>query len=107
MQELLVYMTTENSSQAETIGRALVENRLAACVNILGGMRSLYWWDDKVQSDNETVLLAKTTDNNLDALTSLVKELHTYDVPCIVALPITGGNPDFLSWIQKETAGRG
>lgn len=100
----LVYMTTETADEARRIGRALVEARLAACANVIGNMTSIYWWDGAVQDGQECVLIAKTTENLVDALTEKVKELHSYDCPCVVALPIGGGNADFLNWIAGETA---
>lgn len=104
MQALWVYMTAGSVDEARTVGRALVEERLAACINILEGMRSLYWWDGAVQEDAETVLIAKTTEARLDALIERVKALHSYDCPCVVALPMAGGHQDFLDWIAVETA---
>lgn len=100
---VLVYMTAESEEQAERLGRSLVEGRLAACVNILPGMRSLYWWDGAVQEGREAVLVAKTRRDLLGPLTEAVKSRHSYQCPCVVALPIQGGNPDFLAWIQAET----
>lgn len=96
-------MTCENPADAESIGEVLVQRRLAACVNILGGMRSMYWWDGAVQTGEETVLIAKTRTELVDELTEAVKAMHGYDVPCIAAMPIEGGNPDFLDWIRQET----
>lgn len=103
MSVCMVYMTAANEEEAEKIGRTLVEQRLAACVNILPGMRSMYWWDGGVQSGSEVVVLAKTRTDLVDALTSAVKRVHSYDVPCVVSLPLEGGNPDFLNWIYDET----
>jgi periplasmic divalent cation tolerance protein len=101
----LVYVTTADEAEAERLARAAVEERLAACANILPGMRSLYWWQGKVEAGRETVLILKTRANLVDALTARLKELHSYDTPCIVALPILGGNADFLTWIAAETRG--
>ena len=103
MTQRLIYMTTGSKDEAERIGRALVEERLAACVNIIEGMRSMYWWEGAVQEEAETVLIAKTTAERVAALTERVKALHAYDTPCVIALPIEGGNQDFLAWIQAET----
>ena len=103
MSAVLVYITAESVEQAEGIGRALVEERLAACVNILPGMRSIYQWQGTIETAAETVLLAKTRQSLADALVARVKALHTYEVPCAVLLPITGGLPEFLSWIEAET----
>lgn len=103
MPESLVYMTCGSAEEAERIGRSLVEKRLAACVNMFEGMRSLYWWEGKVEKGSEVVLIAKTRKDLVDDLTREVKRLHEYDVPCIVTVPIDGGNGDFLRWIQEET----
>lgn len=103
MSESFIYMTCANREEAETIGKALVEKRLAACVNLIDGMESLYWWDGKVEKGRETVLIAKTQAKHVIELTQLVKTMHSYDVPCIAAMPIEGGNRDFLAWIRNET----
>jgi len=104
MAQSLVYMTTETAAEAERIGRVLVAERLAACVNIVDGMRSIYWWEGEVQESGETILIAKTRTSLVDRLTERVRELHAYDCPCIVSLAIDGGNPAFLDWIDAETA---
>lgn len=106
MSAVFVYITAASPEQAEAIGRALVTERLAACANILPGMRSIYQWQGAVETAEETVLIAKTRQSLAEALTARVKALHTYDVPCVVTLPITGGHPDFLRWIEDETASR-
>jgi periplasmic divalent cation tolerance protein len=98
-----VYMTMESANQARRIGRALVEARLAACVNIVDGMTSLYWWQGKIDEGRETVLIAKTRSELVGALTEKVRSMHTYTVPCVVSLAIDGGNPAFLDWIAAET----
>jgi len=103
MSESFVYMTCETTAEAENIGTVLVERRLAACVNLLGGMKSLYWWNGKVEQGEEVVLIAKTKTSLVEELTEAVKAMHGYDVPCVVSMPIEGGNQDFLSWIREET----
>ncbi len=100
----MVYMTAADEDEAGRIGRALVEARLAACVNVIPGMRSFYRWQGEVQDDREVVMIAKTREALVGALVARVKELHSYDCPCVVALPIIAGNPDFLAWIEAETA---
>ena len=102
----LVYVTTPTLAEAESLARLAVEGRLAACANILPGMRSLYWWQGKLESADETVLLLKTTAELAPALIRALTEAHSYDCPCVVALPIAAGNPDFLRWIEAETAPR-
>lgn len=104
MTKLIIYITTKDKDQAKQIGRILVEERLAACVNIIDGMTSIYWWDNSLNEDNEAILIAKTTQDLLDPLTARVKQLHTYECPCIVAIPIIGGNPDYLQWIEQQTS---
>jgi periplasmic divalent cation tolerance protein len=104
MTHRLIYMTTETEADAERIGRALVGERLAACVNIVAGIRSMYWWDGEVRQSGETILIAKTRTSLVDRLTERVRELHAYDCPCVVSLAIDGGNPAFLDWIDAETA---
>lgn len=101
---VLIYMTAGTKDEALRIGRALVDERLAACVNILGGMTSLYHWEGKVQEDEEVAFLAKTRKNLVDDLIARVKDLHSYDCPCIVSLGIEEGNVDFLQWIQDQTS---
>jgi len=100
---VMVYMTASNADEAAKLARGLVEARLAACANILGPIRSFYWWDGKVQDEGEIALIAKTRAALVDALTAKVKELHSYSVPCVVAMPIATGNPEFLDWIGQET----
>ena len=97
-----IYMTAGSMAEAQKIGKALVEDRLAACVNILGNMQSIYRWNEKIQQEAEVVLIAKTTDNIVAALIDRVKSLHSYDCPCIVSLPVLNGYPPFLDWIQAE-----
>jgi len=98
-----VYVTARDKNEALSIGRALVEERLAAGVNILDGLRSLYWWKGKVQEANEAALIAKTRSELVARVIMRVKELHSYEVPCVAALPVADGNPDFLDWICAQT----
>lgn len=98
----LIYITTENKAEAERIGMTLVEERLAACINVIDGMKSIYRWEGKVIQDSETILIAKTVGEKVKALTKRVKALHSYDCPCVVALPITDGNDAFLNWVAEE-----
>lgn len=102
MQTYWIYITTGDKAQARDIGRYLVESRLAACVNIFDNMNSMYIWQDEFQDDQEAVLIAKTSQNRLNELIEAVKVRHTYECPCIVALPIADGNPDFLTWIAQQ-----
>lgn len=99
---ILAYITTSDKAEAQRIGKALVEKKLAACVNILDGMQSMYWWEGKIEQANEVVLLAKTSEEKVDTLVAVVKSLHSYDVPCVVTLPVLGGNPDYLKWLKES-----
>lgn len=103
MSQRFVYITASSVEEAGKIGKALVEARLAACANVFGGVTSFYWWEGAVQEDAEAVLILKTRAELVEALTAKVKELHSYDTPCVVALPIEAGNPEFLAWIDAET----
>lgn len=100
----LVYITTASAEEAATIGRALVEARLAACVNILPGMRSIYHWQGAVETADEAVLIAKTRAPLVAGLVARVKAMHSYEVPCAISLPILDGNPDYLRWLGEETS---
>ena len=97
-----VYMTAGSGDEARRIGEALVEERLAACVNVIEGMSSIYRWQGRIQRDSEAVLIAKTGKSRLAALTERVRALHSYDCPCVVALPLVGGNDAFLAWIGEQ-----
>ncbi|MBA3030533.1 MAG: divalent-cation tolerance protein CutA [Desulfobacteraceae bacterium] len=99
-----VYITASSPDEAREIGRALVQARLAACVNIFENMNSIYWWEGEVQEGREAVLIAKTTGLLVSALIQEVKRLHSYENPCVVTLPVESGSPAFLDWIHKETA---
>lgn len=100
----LVYITAKDRREARTIGRALVEERLVACVNILDGLNSMYWWEGKIVDDREALVIAKTKGELVSVVIEKVKSLHSYSCPCIVSLPIVDGNKDFLSWVCNETA---
>ncbi len=104
MNKVLIYVTTETTEDAERIGSAVVEARLAACANILPEMTSIYCWQGDIKRASESVLILKTSEDRTDAVIARIKALHTYECPCVVAIPITGGNPDFLNWIETETA---
>jgi periplasmic divalent cation tolerance protein len=99
----LIYATAANRDQALEIARKLVEERLVACVNVIDGATSVYWWEGKVQEEREALLLAKTISANVSAVTRRILELHSYSTPCVTALPISGGNLGFLEWVSSET----
>ncbi len=100
----LLYMTAGNREEALALARMLVGERLAACANVLGGATSVYRWQGEVQEEGEVVLVAKTVERQVDAVVRRVRGMHSYDSPCIVALPISGGDPDFLAWVREEVS---
>jgi periplasmic divalent cation tolerance protein len=102
MQSHIVFITAGSAEEAERIAHALVEERLAACVNIVPGVTSVYRWEGQVQRDAEVLLVAKTLEANVARLAQRVKELHSYDVPEVVALPITDGSPEYLAWLADS-----
>ena len=98
----VVFVTTPNEAEAVSIGRALVEERLAACANIAGQIRSIYRWQDDVEDEAEFLMILKTSHSSLDALIARTNELHSYDVPGIAALPIQRGHPPYMDWIAEN-----
>jgi periplasmic divalent cation tolerance protein len=98
----LVYMTAENQEEAHSIASVLIAEKLAACVNIFADMNAVFMWKGEVQKEKETAFVAKTTADRIPDLIRRVKEVHSYECPCIVNLPIDGGNPEFLDWIESE-----
>jgi periplasmic divalent cation tolerance protein len=103
---LQVVTTTGSREEADAIADALVHARLAACVQIVGPVESRYWWKGGVEVAQEWLCVAKTTGARYPALEDAVRELHSYDVPEIVALPVTVGSEPYLRWVQEETAAR-
>ena len=107
MGQILVYMTTPDRETAVRIGQAVLERRLAACVNIIAGVESMYWWDGAIQREGEVAVLAKTRASLFEDFKACVLGLHPYEVPCVVALDIDRGHEPFLHWIDEQTLGAG
>jgi periplasmic divalent cation tolerance protein len=105
MSIMFVYVTAADGEEAKRIGRQVVEEELAACANILPGATSIFRWQGKLEEAPETILILKTTEQKLEPLISRVKSLHSYDCPCIEALPVVEGNRDFLEWVVRQTGG--
>ncbi|BCB95176.1 divalent-cation tolerance protein CutA [Dissulfurispira thermophila] len=103
MEAIVVYITTPNEDDAAKIAKALVEQRLAACVNIIGGIRSIYSWQGKIEDDAEVLMIVKTQRCLFKPLKKLVKELHSYTVPELIALSIIEGSEDYLNWLKEVT----
>lgn len=104
--ELIVFVTVPSRGDGERIAEAVVGERLAACVNIIGPIRSIYRWQGEIARDDEHLLLIKTTRARYAALETRVRALHTYEVPEVVALPIAMGSAAYLDWIKQVTADR-
>ena len=101
---VFVYTTYASIVEAERTGRALVERRLAACVNILPGMVSYYWWQSAVERGEEVVMIIKTRASLAEAVRTAVREMHSYTTPAILTIPIESVDPDYHAWIVGETA---
>ena len=100
---MLVLSTFPNSDAAADMAKKVVGERLAACANILPAVRSIYRWQDKVQDENEVLVLLKTRQGQLERLKQRILELHPYDVPEVIAVPIEQGHTGYLDWIAQET----
>lgn len=100
----VVLITAGSEEEAERIATALVEEQLAACVNIVGPIRSIYRWEGKVQNERELLLIVKTRSAALARLQARVGEMHSYDTPEIIALPITTGSEKYLDWLESATS---
>ncbi len=105
MDSCLCYVTCGSREEAVTIGREMVQRRLAACANIIDGLTSIYRWEGDIHEDPETLLLLKTRRDLAEALVEAVVALHGYDCPCVTVLPIVDGNRNYLAWIASETNG--
>lgn len=101
-ENVVIFITTGTDEEAHKVAEALLKNRDAACVNIVPRISSLFWWQDKLDSAQESLLIVKSKASLLSEIVRLVKEVHSYDVPEVIALPIIGGNPDYLEWISQE-----
>ena len=99
----LVYITFPNREEAEKIARQLVERRLAACVNIIAGLSSIYRWQKKICCETEVVTLVKTRSQLFPAIEQFVAANHSYDTCCVLKIPLASGNNPFLQWIDNET----
>jgi periplasmic divalent cation tolerance protein len=106
MQEfIVVYVTAGSSAEAGRLARALVEQRLAACVSRVGPVQSLYHWEGKVEESEEHLLIVKTKKELFAALEKRIRELHSYSVPEVIALPIIDGSGAYLQWVAEQTTG--
>lgn len=106
MTACMIYITAGTPEEARKLAEMLVEERLAACVNILDGATSVYRWNGAIEADSETILIAKTTQSKRVPAMKRVKEVHSYDTPCIVSYDVADGDKDYLDWIGSEVEQR-
>jgi periplasmic divalent cation tolerance protein len=105
MNNILVVSTADTLELAQKIAWALVENHEAACVNIVPKIRSVYRWEGKIAEDEEFLLLIKSAEEEFEAVRSRIRSIHSYQIPEIIALPITAGDANYLAWLRKELLG--
>jgi periplasmic divalent cation tolerance protein len=99
---MVVLMTAPDEATGTDLAARLVEERLAACVNVVPGVRSVFRWDGKVQDELEVMLVGKTVESSVDALRARVLELHPYDVPELLVFPVARGHGPYLDWVREE-----
>lgn len=100
---MMVYVTTSDENEAISIAKSIVHEKLAACANILPSMKSVYTWKGETCVDQETVLILKTVASKFEQLKNRVIELHSYELPCVVAIPIVEGHQPYLQWLSDQT----
>ena len=98
---IVIFITTPTKKEAKRIAEKLLKDKKVACVNIVGGIKSHFWWKGKISFANEILLIAKTESKFFNDIVKLVKKIHSYEIPEIIALPIINGNKDYLGWIKK------
>ena len=101
MAYIIVFMTTSNKQEATNIVRALLEERLIACANLVDRVTSFFWWKEKIEQENEVLVIMKSQQKLFEKLSIRVKELHSYDVPELLAVPITEGSQSYLDWMKS------
>ena len=102
MEPILLYITTSNREEAISISRILVGEKLVACANIVDHVTSLYWWQGEIEQNNESIIIAKTLSSYAEPAIKKIKEIHSYNCPAIVVMPISNGNPDYIEWIREQ-----
>jgi periplasmic divalent cation tolerance protein len=98
----IVYITTSGEKESKKIGRTIVEERLAGCINIISTIESLYWWKGEIEEDKESILIVKTKVGNIENIIKRVKEIHSYENPAILAIPIIEGSKEYLDYLDGE-----
>jgi len=100
---ILIYITASSNEEARSIGRTLIEERLCACVNIIDNMQSIYRWQGNIEEAKEVILIVKTQKSLFEQVQKRVKELHCYEVPCVIQIDVPKGSQEYLKWISDET----
>ena len=100
--KVVILITAANKKEAKKIAVCLVQKRLVACVNIVGGIESVFWWEKRIDSNREVLLIAKSKKSLIPKITRRIKSLHSYQVPEVIALPIVAGNKHYISWIDES-----
>ena len=103
MQNIRVVLVSIPRDEANNLARGLVENRLAACVNVIPKIESYFWWDNKLEHEEEALLIIKTTQQRFDELRAWVVANHPYDLPEVISLPLSDGLSDYIEWVKRET----
>jgi periplasmic divalent cation tolerance protein len=96
----LIYITTSGEEESEKIAKTLLEEKLVACANIIPSMISLYWWEGKIEQDSESILILKTFSEKFKIVLGRVKQIHSYDIPCVIEIKINRGSSDYLNWLN-------
>ena len=102
MDEIIIFCTVDSEELGERIASALVENREAACINIVSGVRSIYRWEGKLCRDAELLLVIKSVAEKFETVRETIRRIHTYQVPEVIAVPITAGDADYLKWLREN-----
>jgi periplasmic divalent cation tolerance protein len=99
---VVIFITASSENESEKLGEILLAGHRVACVNVVEGVKSTYWWQGKLESARESLLIIKTRKSQVDAIIKIIKEKHSYTTPEILVIPVIGGNPDYLDWIASE-----
>lgn len=102
-QVVIIYTTTKDVKEAKKIGKTLVDKKLAACINIIPKMSSVYRWKGAVEEAKESILLIKTTDNNIEKIKKSILKMHSYELPCVLVFPVESGSDRYLKYVVDET----
>lgn len=98
----IIYITTSNSEESEKIAKTLLKEKIVACANIIPQMNSFYWWEGKIEEDEESILILKTRKDHLDRVITRVKEIHSYDIPCILEIKVKSASSEYLKWLEDQ-----